>query len=53
LAVCSIDNPADVRPFCHTFVETMLPWLRADDGLPRYAEAEVGAVWERWKAEQA
>ncbi len=51
LAVCAIDNPADVRPNTHTYTDTMLPWLEISDGLPRYTEAEMGPVAERWKAD--
>jgi hypothetical protein len=51
VAVCALDNPADVRPRCHTYTDTKLPWLKIADGLPSYAEAEMPAIIERWKAE--
>ena len=51
VAVCALDNPADVRPCCHTYTDTKLPWLDIPDGLPRFAEPEMPPVVERWKAE--
>ena len=33
--VGSLDRPEDVRPECHTYTGTWLPWIKMDDGLPR------------------
>ena len=33
----SLDEPEDLVPQAHVFVAEKLPWLRLDDGLPRYA----------------
>ena len=52
VAVCAIDNPADVRPNCHIFTETMLPWLKIPDGLPNFLGSEMGPVLDRWRAER-
>ena len=51
VAVCALDNPAEVRPRCHTYTDTKLPWLHIHDGLPGFAEPEMPAVIEGWKAE--
>jgi hypothetical protein len=51
VAVCSLDKPDDVRPCCHTYTDTMLPWLNIADGLPRFTETEMPAVIESWKAD--
>jgi hypothetical protein len=53
VAVCSLDKPSDVQPCCHTYTDTMLPWLNIADGLPRFTEREMPAVIERWKADVA
>ena len=53
VAVCSLDKPGDVRPCCHTYTDTMLPWLNIADGLPRFTETEMPAVIEGWKSEVA
>ena|SRR5690242_1552181 len=51
VAVCSLDNPADVRPRYHTYTDTKLPWLHIPDGLPQFAEPEMQPLIDRWKAE--
>lgn len=50
VAACSLDNPGDVRPSCHTYTDTKLSWLEIADGLPRHSEAEMDAVIAGWKA---
>ena len=32
----SLDRPQDVRPDDHVWTENQVPWLRLDDGLPRF-----------------
>jgi hypothetical protein len=49
----SLDNPGDVRPSCHTYTDTQLPWLEIADGLPRHTESEMEAVIAGWKDEVA
>jgi hypothetical protein len=51
VAVCSLDNPADVRSSCHTYIDTKLPWLHISDDLPRFTEQEMPPIIEGWKAE--
>ena len=53
VAVCALDNPADVRPCCHTYADTKLPWLHIPDDLPSFTEAEMPPVIERWKRERS
>ena len=37
LTVGSFDHPEEaIEPTSHEFTETQLPWLKLDDGLPRY-----------------
>jgi hypothetical protein len=50
VAACSLDSPGDVRPSCHTYTDTKLPWLEIADDLPRHPEAEMDAVISAWKA---
>jgi hypothetical protein len=38
--VGSLDRAEDVRPAAHTYVSSMLPWLKFDDGLPHYSEGD-------------
>lgn len=33
-----LDRAEDVRPTSHTYISTMMPWLKFDDGLPQYDE---------------
>lgn len=51
VAVCALDNPADVRPRYHTYTDTKLPWLAISDGLPAFTEPESPPEFERWKAD--
>jgi hypothetical protein len=51
VSVCALDNPADVRPSCHTYIDTKLPWLHIRDELPRFTEQEMSPIIEGWKAE--
>ena len=51
VAVCALDNPADVQPRYHTYTDTKLPWLDISDDLPQFTEPEMQLVVERWKAE--
>lgn len=36
VTTCSLDVPADASPQDHTYTSSQLPWLKLDDGLPRY-----------------
>lgn len=36
ITACSLDAPDDLRPEDHVWAQRMLPWLRLEDGLPRY-----------------
>jgi hypothetical protein len=47
--VGSLDDPATVRLECHIFVETQLPWYELRDTLPRYTEAELEPLIEKWR----
>ncbi len=50
--VGSLDNPADVKPSNHIFVDTRLPWYIIDEQLPQFREAEVDAMLDVWKQER-
>jgi len=50
VAVCALDNSADVRPRYHTYTDTKLPWLDIPDGLPEFTGPESPLAFERWKA---
>ena len=50
--VGSLDNPEEVRPSTHIFVDTRLSWYAIDDALPRFREAGVGAMFSLWKQER-
>jgi hypothetical protein len=50
--VGSLDNPADVKPSKHIFVDTRLPWYIIDEQLPQFREAEVDAMLGVWKQER-
>jgi hypothetical protein len=41
VAVCALDDPADVRPQCPTYTDTKLPWLNISDSLPSFTEPEM------------
>lgn len=36
LTVATMDKPQDFAPEYHIFTESMLPWLKIDDDLPRH-----------------
>ncbi len=38
LTVAMMDNPRDLAPQYHIFTDSMLPWLRIDDDLPRHGQ---------------
>jgi hypothetical protein len=52
LDVGSLDNPEDVRPRMHIFVDRQLPWYKLDDDLPRARSDEMDQVVESWKEER-
>jgi hypothetical protein len=37
----SLDAPDAVRPDDHVWIESQLPWLRIDDGAPRFARSST------------
>jgi hypothetical protein len=37
-----LDRPERVKPQCHIFVDTMIPWLHMKDGLPRHRRGVLG-----------
>ena len=39
----SLDRPQDVRPDDHVWTEEQVPWLRLDDGLPRFPRLSPAA----------
>jgi hypothetical protein len=51
LTVGSLDNSQEVEPSAHIFVDTMLPWYKVDEQLPKFRESEVGAMSSVWKQE--
>lgn len=53
VTVGSLDNPAEVRPSNHTYVDTQLPWYQIDEALPKYREEEVEAMIGVWKHERS
>jgi hypothetical protein len=36
LALASLDDPGELAPTMHMWVEDKLPWVSIEDGLPRY-----------------
>ena len=50
--VGSLDNPGEVKPSNHIFVDTKLPWYTIDEDLPKIKEAEVEAMLSMWKQER-
>jgi hypothetical protein len=36
VSTCSLDDPAHAAPQDHTFTDSQLPWLKLNDGLPRF-----------------
>jgi hypothetical protein len=41
VALGSLDTPEAVRPDDHVWTESQLPWLRIDDGAPRFARSST------------
>ena len=39
VTVGSLDNPEDVKPASHGFLDSKLSWLSIDDGLPQHVSA--------------
>jgi hypothetical protein len=39
VTVGSMDRPEDFAPAVHVWTSSRIPWLRCDDGLPRYRTA--------------
>lgn len=35
----SLDDPAAIRPADHIWTKRQIPWIKLDDGLPRFAES--------------
>ena len=52
LDVGSLDNPEDVRPCLHIYVDRQLQWYRIDDDLPRRRSDEIDDVVAAWKEER-
>lgn len=50
--VGSLDHPADALAECHIFADRQLPWYRVNESLPKYREAEGGALLEKWHEER-
>ncbi|MBB3065000.1 GFA family protein [Limibacillus halophilus] len=50
--VGSLDNPEDVIPSAHIFVDRQLPWYRPDDSLPGRRSDEMEVVAAAWKKER-
>jgi len=40
ITVGSLDNPENVKPTSHGYVDTKLSWLSIEDGLPQHVSAE-------------
>jgi hypothetical protein len=36
IALATLDDPARYEPECHIWVEDRLPWMRIEDGRPRF-----------------
>jgi hypothetical protein len=43
VAVSTLDDPVDVPPGRHIWVESQMPWLRIDDTLPHYLRETPGS----------
>ncbi len=41
ITVGSLDNPENVKPTSHSYVDSKLSWLSIEDGLPQHASARV------------
>ena len=44
LDVGSLDNPEDVRPSMHIYIDRKLPWYKIDDDLRRIRSDEMNEV---------
>ena len=42
LLIGSFDHPEEIQPSAHMMTEKLLPWLKIDDGLPRYPKFPPG-----------
>jgi hypothetical protein len=42
LTLAALDDPAAPAPTCHIWIEHKLPWVRLDDGLPRFPRSRPG-----------
>jgi len=42
MLIGSFDHPEQIQPSAHMMVERRLPWLKIDDGLPRYPRFPPG-----------
>ena len=42
LTIGTLDHPEAVTPQGHIFIEEKIPWVRLDDGLPRYYKFSSG-----------
>jgi hypothetical protein len=42
ISVGSFDHPEEIQPEAHMMSEKQLPWLKIDDGLPRYPRFPPG-----------
>jgi hypothetical protein len=42
VTVCSMDDPAPLRPKDHIWTDSRVPWVSLDDDLPRYPEGWAG-----------
>ena len=42
LTIGTLDHPEAVTPQGHQFIEEKIPWVRLDDGLPRYNKFSPG-----------
>jgi hypothetical protein len=40
ISLGSLDHPENVQPTEHGYVDTQLPWLLIEDGLPRHVSAD-------------
>jgi hypothetical protein len=52
VTVGSLDDPDEVEPSVHIFVDTKLPWYKVNEQLPRFREAEVEEMLGVWKQER-
>lgn len=43
----SLDRAEDVRPTCHVYTSTMLPWMKLNDGLPQYSGTDADSPVNR------